>query len=52
MFAYNLGAVPFCRHCGAPQLGQAKRQPPPGICCQLDQAGNTVCSDGSIYPPG
>ncbi len=26
--------------------------PPPGVCCQKDPAGNTVCSDGNIYPPG
>lgn len=36
---------------GSSTLGQ-KRQPPPGVCCQLDQAGNTVCSDGNIYPAG
>lgn len=52
MIAYNLGAIPTCRHCGAPRLGQTKQPPPPGVCCQLDPAGNTVCSDGRIYPPG
>lgn len=26
--------------------------PPPGVCCQKDQAGNTVCSDGMVYPAG
>lgn len=30
----------------------AGQPPPPGVCCQLDQAGNTVCSDGNIFPPG
>lgn len=34
-----------------PRLG-AGRPPPPGVCCQKDPAGNTVCSDGQIYPPG
>jgi hypothetical protein len=46
----------ICPHCGGTshlgsRMGQ-KRPPPPGVCCQLDQAGNTVCSDGQIYPPG
>lgn len=27
------------------------RPPAPGVCCQLDPAGNIVCSDGMIYPP-
>lgn len=41
-----------CGHVhSGPSLGQ-KRPPPPGVCCQLDPAGNTVCSDGKIYPPG
>lgn len=26
--------------------------PAPGVCCQKDKAGNTVCSDGFIGPPG
>lgn len=26
--------------------------PAPGVCCQKDPAGNTVCSDGFIGPPG
>lgn len=33
-----------------PSLGQ-HGPPPPGVCCQKDPAGNTVCSDGMIYPP-
>ena len=60
----NLGAVPRpslgaaarpCPNCGGVShrsvMGQ-KQPPPPGVCCQLDPAGNTVCSDGNIYPPG
>lgn len=33
------------------QLGYG-HPPPPGVCCQKDPAGNTVCSDGNIFPPG
>jgi hypothetical protein len=39
-----------CANLGRRELG--KQPPPPGVCCQKDQAGNTVCSDGRIYPPG
>lgn len=43
-----------CPHCGqvshlGSRMGQ-KRPPPPGVCCQKDPAGNTVCSDGQIFP--
>lgn len=43
--------------CGHPHPGMSGRlagtqPPPPGVCCQKDPAGNTVCSDGKIYPPG
>ncbi len=38
---------------GFPSRGLGQKQPPPpGVCCQLDPAGNTVCSDGQIFPPG
>jgi hypothetical protein len=43
-----------CGHYHEAALGRSlgKREPPPGVCCQKDQAGNTVCSDGQIFPPG
>jgi hypothetical protein len=31
-------------------LGQ-KQQPAPGVCCQKDARGNTICSDGRGYQP-
>jgi hypothetical protein len=31
-------------------LGQ-KLPPPPGVCCQKDARGNTICSDGKGYSP-
>ncbi len=37
---------------GVPRSLGAGHPPPPGVCCQKDPAGNTVCSDGQIFPPG
>ena len=38
---------------GGFRSGLGQKQPPPlGVCCQLDPAGNTVCSDGQIFPSG
>lgn len=54
----HLGAVamrPMCPGCGvshAPSARMGQKKPPaPGVCCQLDKAGNTACSDGRVYPP-
>jgi hypothetical protein len=51
----GLAGKPRCTGCGKrhspARMGQ-KQPPPPGVCCQKDPQGNTVCSNGRIYPPG
>lgn len=36
----------------SPHRALGKQPPPPGVCCQRDARGNTICSDGRGYPPG
>jgi len=56
--SHSMGSPWPCGHLHPELNGLSNRSlgyghpPPPGVCCQKDPAGNTICSDGQIFPPG